>query len=69
MGGIGKSIPDAREISQDLRDFLRASRREWISQCNPCSVEYGHSRIINVSLENPVVMDQEIYPCWPSDIG
>ena len=47
-GGIGKSIPDAREISRDPRDFPRAKpegnlegrgksrgRRGWISQYLP----------------------------------
>ena len=63
-GGIGKSIPDGREISWDPRDFPRAKpegnlegRGDGFLNTSRGLVEYGHSLIINLSTgsgsENP----------------
>ena len=71
-GGIGKSIPDAREISRDPRDFPRAKpegnlegrgksrgRRGWISQYLP---SFGGVRTFSSSSILSLGMDQEIHP-------
>ena len=71
-GGIGKSIPDAREISRDPRDFPRAKpegnleglgkswgRRGWISQFLP---SFGGVRTFSSSSILSLGMDQEIHP-------
>ena len=49
-GGIGKSIPDAQEISQDPRDFPRAKPEgnlegggDGFPNTSRVLVEYGHS--------------------------
>ena len=72
-GGIEKSIPDAREISRDPRDFPRAKpegnlegrgksrgRRGWISQYFP---SFGGVRTFSSSSILSLGMDQEIHPC------
>ena len=55
-GGIGKSIPDARKISRDPRDFPRAKpegnlegRGDGFPNNSRVLVEDGHSLIINFS--------------------
>ena len=65
-GGIGKSIPDAREISRDPRDFPRAKpevnlegRGDGFPNTSRVLVEYRHSLGI-IFLH---VVDQEILPC------
>ena len=71
-GGIGKSIPDAQEISRDPRDFPRAKpegnlegrgksrgRRGWISQFLP---SFGGVRTFSSSSILSLGMDQEIHP-------
>ena len=69
-GGIGKSIPDARKISRDPRDFPRAKpegnlegrgksggQRGWISQYLP---RLGGARI-QYSLEIGLMMGEIIF--------
>ena len=71
-GGIGKSIPDVKEISWDPRDFPRAKpegnlegrgksrgRMGWISQFLP---SFGGVRTFSSSSILSLGMDQEIHP-------
>ena len=61
-GGIGKSIPDARKISRDPRDFPRVEGNledggDGFANTSRVLVEYGHSLSINFTAgsgpENP----------------
>ena len=70
-GGIGKSIPYAREISRDLRDFPRAQGKSRgsreISRAKgmdfPIPTEFWWSTDILLIINPSTGMDQEIHPC------
>ena len=66
-GGIGKSIPDAREISRgrSLKEISRVEGNlegggDGFLNTSRVLVEYGHSLIINLSIRNS---DQKFLPC------
>ena len=68
-GGIGKSIPDARKISQDPRDFPRAKPEGNLSglgvgdgfpNTSLVLVEHGYNLSASIFLQG---VDQKILPC------